>query len=73
MNGNTYIVALPDFMNISNTFNVVDIYEYHTDFILYSDYNSRPSSSEAEETDVRRLVAHIETTMDSKKGIRKMT
>ena len=29
INNNAYIVALPPNMNISSTFNVVDLYEYH--------------------------------------------
>lgn len=35
INDNAYIVALLDFMTISNTFNVVDIHEYQTDEALY--------------------------------------
>jgi hypothetical protein len=34
------MVALPDSMNVSNTFNVADIYELHADEVLYQDENS---------------------------------
>lgn len=49
---NSYMVALLDSMNISNTFNVVDIHAYQADEALYQEYNSGLSSSEANETDV---------------------
>ncbi|KEH16711.1 hypothetical protein MTR_0110s0070 [Medicago truncatula] len=55
INDNAYVVALPDSINISNTFNVVDIHECHADEVLYQDENSGSSSSEVEETDVGGL------------------
>ena len=53
INDNAYVVALPGFMNISNTSNVADIHEYHADEDLYQDENSGSSSSKVEEIDVR--------------------
>ncbi|PNX70122.1 hypothetical protein L195_g057111, partial [Trifolium pratense] len=37
VNDNVYVVALPDSMNISNTFNVTDIHECRADEALYQD------------------------------------
>lgn len=62
INDDDYVVALPDSMNISNTFNVDVIYEYHVVSVLYPpDENPRLSYLEVEETDVRRLDARIKT------------
>lgn len=44
INDNAYVVALPDFMNISNTFNVVNIHAYQADETLYQEENSGSSS-----------------------------
>lgn len=60
INDNAYVVALQEDMNISNTFNVADIYEYHANEVLYEDKNSGTSSSEVEETDIRRLAARFD-------------
>jgi hypothetical protein len=52
INDNAYVVALPGSINISITFNVADIYEYHVDEVLSQDENSGSSSFEVEETDL---------------------
>jgi hypothetical protein len=48
---NAYTLQLPDDWNISNTFNVADLSEYHEDVPLYSD-NSGWVCFQEEETDV---------------------
>lgn len=55
INDNAYVVALSEFMNISNTFNVTDIHEYQANTNLYQEENSGSSSLEVEETDLGRL------------------
>ncbi|KAJ9554084.1 hypothetical protein OSB04_018129 [Centaurea solstitialis] len=71
INDNAYVVALPDSLHISNTFNVADLYDYYEDnFPL--DENSGSSSSEVEETDTDRLARQIEEKQDRtvRKGAR---
>lgn len=45
INDNTHVVALLDSLNISNTFNVADIYKYQTNEAPYQNENSGSSSS----------------------------
>ncbi|CAI8597290.1 unnamed protein product [Vicia faba] len=52
INDNAYVATLLDSMNISNTFNVVDIHEYEVDEALYQEENSESISSDVGETDV---------------------
>lgn len=52
INDNVYMVTLLNFMNISNTFNVANIYEYHVNETLYQKENLGLSSSELGEIDV---------------------
>ena len=59
INDNAYVVALPDSKNISNTFNVGDIHEYHADEVLYQDENSGSSSLEVEETDAGGFLSNF--------------
>lgn len=58
INGNAYMIDLPDTMDISKTFNVVDISRYHgSDTPLYPNllFHSRSSSFPLEETDVDEM------------------
>lgn len=48
INGNSYVIDLPDSMGISKTFNVADFYEYFLD----TELNSRMSFSKVGKTDV---------------------
>jgi hypothetical protein len=41
INDNAYTLQLPDDWNISNTFNVADLSEYHEDVPLYADNSGR--------------------------------
>lgn len=66
INDNAYAVALPDFMNISNTFNIADIHDYQADDALYQGENAGSSSSEVEETDVGRLYKPFEFVSGAK-------
>ena len=51
INNNAFVVALPPDMNISSTFNVVDMYEYHPSDAPNSG-NLRSNSFQVGETDV---------------------
>ncbi|KAI5435284.1 hypothetical protein KIW84_021920 [Lathyrus oleraceus] len=55
INDIAYVVALPDSMNISNTFNVAKIHEYQENEALYEEEKLGSSSSEVEKTGVGRL------------------
>ncbi|CAL1371945.1 unnamed protein product [Linum trigynum] len=60
INDNAYVVDLPASMNISNTFNVVDIYEFHADDAPYFSPNSWSSSLRVEEIDAAQLEAKLD-------------
>ncbi|GAV88828.1 hypothetical protein CFOL_v3_32249, partial [Cephalotus follicularis] len=51
INDNAYVVDLPSSFDISTSFNVTDLFEYHEEKSLYSDINSRSSSFQVKETD----------------------
>ncbi|KAJ9545435.1 hypothetical protein OSB04_025142 [Centaurea solstitialis] len=67
INDNAYVVALPDSLHISNTFNVADIYEYHKDESVSLEENSGSSSSEVEETGVEEVTIEIENQVEGHK------
>ena len=53
INDNAYVIDLPMKIAISSTFNVVDVFEYFSSEEL--ELNSRTSSFEEGETNVRRV------------------
>ncbi|XP_024175493.1 uncharacterized protein LOC112181336 [Rosa chinensis] len=55
-------------VGISNTFNVVDLHEFHEDEVLYPDENSGSSSSKVEETNAEWMAAQFEEQLDRAKG-----
>jgi len=69
INDNAYVVDLPSDLNISPTFNVADLFEYHPpDTPLYPNHNSGSSSSEVEETDVEQYANAFLKTMERHKS-----
>ena len=68
INDNTYVGALPNSMNISNTFNVADIYEHQGDEALYKNEILGSSSLEMKKTNVGRLTARIKEEVARMKG-----
>lgn len=49
INDNAYVLQLPFIWNISRTFNVVELFEYHSDDEMLYELNSRMSSFPSEE------------------------
>ena len=71
INDNAYMVALPNSMGISKTFNVANIYPYYSsDEPMYPDVptNSRSSFSQVGETNVEEVTLEYLETRDGSKG-----
>ena len=69
INDNAYVVDLPNTMSISKTFNVSDIYEFHTEVMIEGE-NSRTSSFKVGENDedmVHKLAEDYMEHMESAK------
>ena len=69
INDNAYVVDLPGDLNISPTFNVADLFEYHaSNTPLYPDHNSRASFSEEGGNDVEQLACDYLEEYDRRNG-----
>jgi len=64
INNNAYVIDMHASMEISSTFNIMDLYEYHEDEALYSEDNSGASSFEVEESDAQCLAEEFEAQLD---------
>ena len=71
INNNAYVVALPSDMNISSTFNVANLYDYHPPNELDSG-NSGSSSFQMEGTDVEQTAHAFLEQQGRKKSQRKI-
>jgi len=69
INDNAYVIDLPDSMTISKTFNVADLYPFHSDDTpLYPDENSRSSSPLVGENDADGITMRYMDMLDTRKA-----
>ena len=67
INGNAYVVDLPEAMGISKTFNVADLREYHTEATLYPTNDSRTSPFQEGGTDAEQVAEAFLEEFDRRK------
>ncbi|CAL1389146.1 unnamed protein product [Linum trigynum] len=69
INDNAYVADLPISVNISNTFNVADIYEFHEDVAIYPDLDSGLSTHQVDETDAGLLESKLKEAIRVKEEL----